>query len=87
MPCEKVDLGGGNFAIVCGRRSGREKRCKWCEKVATKLCDFPLRGEKAGKTCDAPMCKDCATKWGIDKDLCPPHARLVEKELEEAVNE
>ena len=50
--------------------SGKTKRCKWCDKERTKLCDFP----KGRKTCDAPMCDLHAKKVGKDTDYCPNHA-------------
>jgi hypothetical protein len=45
-----------------------------------KLCDYPLRGKRAGATCDRKLCERCAVHAGPDLDYCPPHARLREKE-------
>lgn len=83
MACEHVDLGDGTTMIVC-RRGGRRapaKRCK-CGKPASLLCDFPLKGRKAGKTCDRPLCSGCAerqrtTADGDTVDFCPAHARQL----------
>ncbi len=50
--------------------SGKTKRCKWCDKARTKLCDFP----KVKKTCDEAMCDLHAKKVGKDIDYCPEHA-------------
>lgn len=81
MGCERVefDLGNGEkaTAIVC-TRGGRKARCKACGKREhAVLCDYPLAGKKAGKTCDMKLCSACAQRVGPDRDLCPPHAKLV----------
>lgn len=75
MPCEPIHGG-----FVCGRRRSR-KVCGVCkQQAAVKLCDFPLRGKKAGKTCDHPMCARCAVTVGAKGndtiDYCRPHAEL-----------
>jgi hypothetical protein len=76
MPCQKIDLGNGDFAIACSR--GRQRAL--CEVCRTKphevLCDYPLRGKKAGATCSKKLCRGCANSVGANKDLCPPHAKL-----------
>jgi hypothetical protein len=77
MPCNMIDFGDGTTAIVC-TRGRRQKPCRWCGRPHTKLCDFPLSGAKAGKTCDAPMCDRCATSVGPNLDYCPPHTRYSE---------
>lgn len=79
MPCDHVKLPGGGYAIVCSR-GRRPKRCSSCGRASSKLCDYPLRGEKAGKTCDLPICDACATHVPPDTDYCPPHARLMAAE-------
>lgn len=62
--------------IVCGP-ARRAKKCPFCHKnPATKLCDF--EGEP-GNTCDAPMCSNCATPIGKDRDLCPMHKAKAEE--------
>lgn len=74
MACEWVKF-GDSYAMCC---SGN-KRPQWCafchERPATKLCDakiidFQTCGEK---TCDAPICDQCATHAGKDIDYCPRH--------------
>ncbi len=77
MPCNVVRF-GDTTAIVCSRTT--RKSCKYCGKAANKLCDYPLRGAKAGKTCDVPMCPTCATHVPPDTDYCRAHAELVKKE-------
>lgn len=71
--------------IVC--RRGRQRRsapCSApnCSEPHTRLCDFPLRGSKAGRTCDAKICDGHATCAGPGKDYCPPHTVLTAKEAE-----
>lgn len=66
---------------VCGPR-GRTRtvlhRCSACSRWANPeiLCDYKLRGPKAGKTCDVVLCDDCAREVADNKHLCPPHAKL-----------
>jgi hypothetical protein len=69
-PCEFISLPGGGRAILCSR--GRRKFCQFCSKeAATLLCDGPPpRGAKR-KTCDASVCRSCATHVGPNRDLCP----------------
>jgi hypothetical protein len=74
MPCHHVDLGNGTRAIICTR--GRTQRCKYCGRPSTKLCDWPLAGEKKGKTCDIPMCERCAAHIEPDTDYCKAHNAL-----------
>jgi len=76
-PCNFIDLGNGASAIVCTRGSVSQKvnsRCA-CGRVANLLCDYPLKGPKAGKTCDRPLCMLCAIRVSVGKDYCPAHAR------------
>lgn len=82
MGCEHVPLPGGGHAIACSR--GRRRRpCSVCKtRPHTKLCDFPLKGKKAGKTCSAPLCDACSVRQGNDLsgdtiDFCPAHDRVA----------
>ena len=53
------------------------KKCQFCDRPSTKLCDFPMSPPEQvthRRTCDAPMCDEHATLIGEDRDLCPPHA-------------
>lgn len=78
MACRDIQLPGGGTAIVCGPRT-RTKTCVVCgRRQSSKLCDFPLRGAKAGKTCDRPLCERCAVHSEPDTDYCPTHAHMVE---------
>lgn len=53
MVCKGAASDGG-MIFVCTRNSDRPL-CR-CGNVATKLCDYPLRGKK----CDVPLCRSCA---------------------------
>lgn len=79
MRCSRLDLGGGEVAIICGPRP-RRSRCSACGQLSeTLLCDWKLHGVKAGKTCDAKVCRSCGREVGPDKHLCPPHARAWDR--------
>ena len=73
MRCTRYAVPGG-VAIVCSARE-RQKPCS-CGRRATALCDYPLTGAKAGKTCDKPLCDSCRVRVGVDEDRCPAHHRL-----------
>ena len=63
--------------IVCSRGVVAQ-RCVVCRtQYDLKLCDFPLRGEKQGQTCDRPVCGTHATHQEPDFDLCPSHGRVL----------
>lgn len=67
MGCDiKRDANGQMTSIVCSRG---QRRCRWCGKPCTKLCDFP---RDAG-TCDAPMCDSHAKHVAYETDYCPDH--------------
>lgn len=69
--CERVDLGNGNFAMVCGGHR-RVAKCEFCRaRPHTRLCDMEMLD---GKTCDARMCDSCATPGAGDLDHCPTHS-------------
>lgn len=79
MPCNIVDIPGGGRAIVC-TRARRTKPCDICHRPGGKLCDYPLRGTKAGKTCDRSLCAKCAVHRAPDTDYCPTHAAMIDAE-------
>lgn len=62
--------------FACGRgRGGDPCASPKCGTLTRVVCDYPLRGPKAGQTCDRPICPSHTTK--IDGlDLCGPHAAL-----------
>lgn len=83
MPCHRITLPDGTFAIACTRGS-RPARCQVCwQRPHTKLCD----GEREpGKTCDKKLCDRCAKHVGPNRDLCPdcaatPAAQPRQKEM------
>lgn len=79
MPCNVYHSDDGQItAIVCSRGRQPRKLCS-CGRKATLLCDWPLAGPKASKTCDRPICARCAAHVGPDRDYCQAHARMNEE--------
>jgi hypothetical protein len=76
MTCDRVDIGEGQFAIVC-RRGRRAKPCCSCGRASSLLCDFPLTYEK-NKTCDRPLCVRCTWRPEAGVDYCPAHRAMTE---------
>lgn len=76
MTCHRFQLPDGSSGFVC-TRGARRVRCVGCGELVHDhvLCDWKLTGPKAGKTCDAKICRSCTTSPASDKDLCPAHAR------------
>lgn len=68
MTCTPFALPDGARGFVCGPT----QRCR-CGNRATLLCDWKVPGKKSG-TCDAPICRKCATSPAPEKDLCAKHA-------------
>lgn len=62
MTCTPIYLHGQHVGFVCSRgtRTKKAKPCVGCGQPSTKLCDHPLTGKRAGKTCDRPLCDACA---------------------------
>lgn len=76
MACEKIPNPHGGMIIACNRGQ-RLKPCvsPGCTKGGDRLCDFKLRGSKAGQTCDAPVCTGHAHRVSSGVDYCPAHAK------------
>jgi hypothetical protein len=73
--CERIQLPNGGFAIICrgGHRSKIRRKCSAnCGRWSSKLCDWPTGN---GKTCDRPLCDECAVKGGREIDFCPSHSQ------------
>jgi hypothetical protein len=93
MTCTTFQADGVTF-ITCNRcqRDKRGKRlCRACGQIVSTLrCDYPLRGRKAGKACDTPLCAACAVRQpgrhpdGETIDYCPVHDRVVSKNADRA---
>lgn len=73
MPCERIDLGEGTFAIVCARgRGARPKPCIVCRKDSARLCDGVLPKPSGGtRVCSVALCLDHAVRLGSGSDYCP----------------
>lgn len=54
--------------ILCGAMG---PPCFHCGGVADALCDFPLGDEN--RTCDRPLCLECAPEVQVDKNYCHDH--------------
>lgn len=74
--CHSTKVGDVQMFVCTNERPAPLCPCGSGER-GTKLCDFPLRGKKQGKTCDKRMCERCAANVGPDRDLCQAHHRLV----------
>lgn len=75
MPCKLTyDKDGNLVSAVCGP-TVKADPCdtQRCHTAHTKLCDFPLKGDKLGQTCDRKMCGKHANPYPV-KDL-PPDVR------------
>jgi hypothetical protein len=70
--CERLTFPDGSVAIVCGVRHRRRPPCVQCRRPSEVLCDH-RNGD--GRTCDAPLCRDCALHVGRNRDYCRAHAR------------
>lgn len=74
-PCQSFMLtdGSGAGGIVCRGRGQRKKTpaCVGCGRAALLLCDAPA--PKKSRTCDAPICEQCAVTVGEDRHNCPKH--------------
>jgi hypothetical protein len=77
MPSDKIPVPGG--VIIACSRGQRRRQCSVpaCHGWMVALCDFPLTGRKAGKTCDKPLCPAHRVKQpGENVDYCPAHDAL-----------
>jgi len=75
MSCTTIVVDGKVVGLACSRSSG--KKCVQCGQPAGALCDFPLKGSKAGQTCSRPLCGKCSVKARGGLDYCPAHAAMV----------
>lgn len=89
MPCEPFITRDGASGFICSRGSRSRAKCSvdGCTKPSTKLCDFPLTGKKAGKTCDRKLCDAHAKRQPVTTldpsdtvDFCPTHDAMRQLE-------
>lgn len=77
-----IVMDGRVVGIACGIR-GEPCAEPNCGAPHEFLCDFPLAGKKAGKTCSRKLCKGCAKVQaekatdGTDRHYCPAHDRIA----------
>jgi Protein of unknown function (DUF1018) len=81
MACGHFTLPNGSTGIICSRGRGL-KKCN-CGNVATRDCDWKVKGKRSG-TCDAALCARCTFVPAADKDLCPRHAAQWQERLRAA---
>lgn len=65
---EPVDGDKPVTGILCGSLG---PPCCHCGGVSEALCDFPIGEEN--RTCDRPLCLECAPDVGADKNYCHDH--------------
>jgi hypothetical protein len=58
--------------FICGENFNLSNNeiCAECGDLSESLCDFPV-GD--GKTCDRPLCAECAKEIAPNLDYCPWH--------------
>jgi hypothetical protein len=87
MPCTKIDLGNGDFAIACSR-GRRAASCQepGCNRPHVALCDFDLGPGAPRATCDRKMCaqhRRPQSGRGADgsahRDYCTTHDRIAKE--------
>lgn len=73
MPCRRIDLGQGTFAIACTRgRGARPKPCIVCRRDGTRLCDGVLPTPSGGtRVCSVALCSEHSVRLGSGSDYCP----------------
>ncbi len=69
MICQRVDLGNGDYALVCRDRRQALKKC-YCRRTAVALCDYKL---PSGKDCDRPLCEEHRMQQSEHIDFCLEH--------------
>lgn len=62
--------GGTTYRCTIYSRGVIGSVCAFCDQPSTRLCDGPP-WSKHRHTCDATICARCATRTGVDRDLCP----------------
>lgn len=87
MSCVVRDGEGNAVGFACSRGSRHKRTCAYCKvREATLLCDEPLRGARAGKTCSGALCVGCATQVDVNVHVCPPHRREREQRAQKAAD-
>ncbi len=79
MGCERIPGG-----FICSRGQ-RAKPCgvAHCTRPSVALCDFPLKGKKAGQTCDRALCtyhrhtQGDVTRLFVDPKYTTPSLRTI----------
>lgn len=67
---------GGGRALVTVEQPAK-RPCAFCGTWTHGLCDFPLPGKSANRTCSKRVCDRCANEIASDVHLCPVHAQFA----------
>jgi hypothetical protein len=80
MPCDVIRTPGGATVFACSR-GRRPPPCTvpGCDRPGVRQCDYPVPARRSG-TCDRYLCAAHAVSRGPNRDLCPPHAKLEERQ-------
>lgn len=74
------DPEGRPIGFICGRGRQQPKRCAYCHRDSSKLCDAMVdSGQRAGKTCDVPMCHLHTFSPHVDVDYCRDHLPQIKE--------
>lgn len=76
MPCYTI---GGGTGFMCARGGSLGPHCAKCGSVADVLCDYPVGKDK---TCDRPLCAECAHEVAPDVHYCAGHFEEWERFLQ-----
>jgi hypothetical protein len=71
VTCYTIRENGEVTGALCGKLG---PACAQCGAVSEVLCDFPIGEEN--RTCDKPLCLDCAPEVGVNKNYCTEHNEL-----------
>jgi len=81
MTCRRTSLGPSATVFTCGRSDRSAKDLPTCSNCgaanARQICQFELTGSKTGQCCNKPLCRTCVKRAVTDRDLCPPHYKLI----------
>ena len=74
MACREIRSGGVQ-GFICGRSGKGPSTCSvnGCGGRVARLCDYPLTGRAAGRTCDRALCAAHAKSVSEGVDYCPVH--------------
>lgn len=78
MGCRIVRGDAGIVVIACGPNAHTARKCHYCSRPHTKLCDFKMAIDGGWKLCSLRLCGQCAVSKGQDIDICRTHENFVD---------